>query len=518
MKKIATILLFFFTGTITVLAQNLSIDNVQKIVLRNTDAIKEGTEVKGYYFFYVSDKIDKHTNEYTLQITDNNLKKLKDIKFEDSKKVSILESSFNGTDLIFLFYNDDENTFEYKVYGADGTKKYSYTRSLSKKDERFLKMTYQTMGGDEENQFKGLYPVQGAGFISNTPSREDGDFTFEIDYFSSTNNKQWSYIPTEGGKRFSGDYLGSYNGIALFEVLRYSSRTDGNPDSYLIGLSMTDGKKIFEKPTDKAKNKFYPTNLFTLNDGRAVLFGEYFESDANVMKGKSLGFCFIGIDGKGDFISEKYDSWENDMAKYLDVSSKGRIDGLGYLFMQSSVQAADGSIYIIGEGFKKVASGLGIAANVLSGGAGSGLSNSKIKVTNLAIIKFDKEFNVKAATLYEKNSNNIELPEGFGWYGVIALGKVVKYNFGGFDYSYTQINKDNSSFTVCYKDYVKEKDYKGSTFNAITYNGDKFTKDVINTKSEASSSTVLPSKQGSVLMLEYFKKKKILEAHIEKLN
>ncbi|RYY70524.1 MAG: hypothetical protein EOO13_06320, partial [Chitinophagaceae bacterium] len=83
-------------------AQTLSIENVQKVSLRNTDAIKEGTEVKGYYFFYVSDKIDKKTNEYTLQITDNNLKKLKDIKFEDSKDLSILESSFNGTDLIFL--------------------------------------------------------------------------------------------------------------------------------------------------------------------------------------------------------------------------------------------------------------------------------------------------------------------------------------------------------------------------------------------------------------------------------
>ncbi len=106
-------------------AQKLSIENVQKVSLRNSEAIKEGSDVKGYYFFYVSDKIDKKTNEYTLQITDNNLKKLKDIKFQDSKDVSILESSFNGTDLIFLFHNSKDRTFEYQVYGADGKKKYS---------------------------------------------------------------------------------------------------------------------------------------------------------------------------------------------------------------------------------------------------------------------------------------------------------------------------------------------------------------------------------------------------------
>ena len=134
---------------LSVTAQKLTIENVQKVTLRNTDAIKEGTEVKGYYFFYVSDKIDKKTNEYTLRITDNNLKVLKDIKMVDSKDVTILESSFNGSDLIFLFYNDDALTFDYQVYGADGKKKYSYQRQLSKKERRYLENTYLRMDDDE---------------------------------------------------------------------------------------------------------------------------------------------------------------------------------------------------------------------------------------------------------------------------------------------------------------------------------------------------------------------------------
>src|SRR5215510_1663321 len=105
----------FLLGISTLRAQTLSIENVRRSALRTSDAIKEGTDVKGYYFFYVSDKIDKKTNEYTLRITDNNMKVLKDIKMVDSKDVKILESSFNGTDLIFLFYNDDALTFDYQV-------------------------------------------------------------------------------------------------------------------------------------------------------------------------------------------------------------------------------------------------------------------------------------------------------------------------------------------------------------------------------------------------------------------
>lgn len=45
----------------------------------------ENNQIKGYFFLYISDKIDKRTNEYTLQILDQNLNKVRDMKFEDSK-------------------------------------------------------------------------------------------------------------------------------------------------------------------------------------------------------------------------------------------------------------------------------------------------------------------------------------------------------------------------------------------------------------------------------------------------
>ena len=40
----------------------ISIGNVKRSVLRGADAIKEGTDVNGYYFFYASDKVDRKTN------------------------------------------------------------------------------------------------------------------------------------------------------------------------------------------------------------------------------------------------------------------------------------------------------------------------------------------------------------------------------------------------------------------------------------------------------------------------
>ena len=240
--------------------QKLSIENVQKLALRSSDAIREGSEVKGYFFFYISDKIDKRTNEYTLQITDNNLNKIKEIKFQDSKDVTVLESSFNGTDLIFLLYNDDARTFDYQVYGADGKKKYAYNRQLTKKEEKYLEATYLA-NIDEENTYKGLYPIDGKGFISNMPSREDKDYTFQIDFFSTEKKKQWTFVPTLGGKKFIGDYLGYHNGVVFIEVLKFGSLTDGNPESTILGLNLETGKQVFEKSTDEGKYKFYPASM-----------------------------------------------------------------------------------------------------------------------------------------------------------------------------------------------------------------------------------------------------------------
>ncbi len=516
MKKVLFAFILILGYTLTVSAQKMTVENVYKASARNGAAIKEGSDVKGYYFFFISDKIDKKTNEYTLRITDNSLKLLKDIKFQDSKHVYILESSFNGTDLIFLFYNDDENTFEYQVYGADGKKKFTYNRQLSKKDERFLKTTYLAMDDDDET-YKGLYPIDNTGFVSVTPSREDKDYTFQVDFFSTQKRKQWTYAPTEGGKKFVGDYLGYYNGVVYLEVLRFGGMFDGKPDSYILGLSLETGKKLFEKSTD-SKFRFYPASLSLVNEGKAYIYGEYFDTDGNIIKDKSKGFAFWGIDEKGTITSEKYLSWDLEMGKYLDVTSKGRISDFGFMYLHQIIQTTDGKIYAIGEGYKKSASAFGIATTILGQGRGAA-SMVKIKVTDMMILTFDGDFNIKGAKIYDKNSNGIELPSGYEFVSTPLMGKMIKFFYGGFDYAYTQVNKDLTSFSVYYSDFVKEKgSYKGGTFNSITCTDGKITTDRINTKSDAKFSAIYPSKQGQVLIMDYYKKDKRLELHIEKMN
>jgi hypothetical protein len=100
----------------------------------------------------------------------------------------------------------------------------------------------------------------------------------------------------------------------------------------------------------------------------------------------------------------------------------------------------------------------------------------------------------------------VELPSGAEFMTPHTLALLLK-TYGSFDYSFTQMGRHKSSFMSGYTDFEKGKDYRGLTFNSISYNDGQVTTDKINLKTKASRLRVLPAKPGSVVLIEYFKKK-----------
>ena len=208
-------------------------------------------------------------------------------------------------------------------------------------------------------------------------------------------------------------------------------------------------------------------------------------------------------------------SWTKDISKFLKVDERGRISDLGYVYIHRIIQTDDGKVFAVCEGYKKVADGLGIAMNVLGGGYRNGMT--KLKITDLLMIQLSKNFEVTGAKIYAKNSNSFSLSTGSDFVTPHTMALIAKAS-GAFDYTYTQVGKDHSTFTSAYTDYERSKGYKGMTFNSISYFNGKNSTDKINLNSDATSFRVMPARPGSVLMMEYFKKEKRLDLHIEKLN
>ena len=498
--------------------EKLTMDNIQSLSLRNSGTILSGGEVKGYFFFYISDKIDKHTNEYTIQVLDENLKQLKKITFTDDSKEQLLETSFEGSTLLFMFYNEDTKMVTNKIYGLDGKLKFTYPKELDKKSNNYLKSRISTSMNDEaEHDF--IYDIEGKGYLSLIPQRDGKDYSYEINIYRSDMRKQFTYTPDNEVKFEMAAYLGATDSMLVFETLKKNKMMSNKMESSLLGISLITGRKIFEVPTETGEYKYFPLSISTLN-GRSdfLVLGTYYDLDDNVMKDKTLGISAITLDSKGKVTAKKFNSWEKDFGKYLSINAKGKVEDIGYLYFHKIIQAEDGNIFAVAEGYKKTANAGGIALNVLSMAAGgyAGGSNTKLTITDMVLIRFNDKFGVTDATVYEKNKNTSAIP-GADFASPHMLAAMAK-STGAYDYEFTQMDKFHTNFYVGYSDYERSKDYKGRTFHSISYNAGKISTDKINLVSKASSTRIMPGKTGFIMVSEYYKKDKKLDLRLEKIN
>jgi hypothetical protein len=497
----------------------LSIDNIKSYQPRNSGPIIANEEIKGYFTFYQSDKIDKHTNEYTLQIIDENLNKVKDFKFTDSKNIALLESSYNGSDIMFMFYDDDQKMLDYRVYGMDGKQKFDYQRPVDKKTRNYIAETLAL--NTEETQGKNLFSIEDKGFATAIPIRDGKQYTYEVNFYETDKKKSWTYAPEDADRIAKPQFLGYTDSVVIFEVVKKEKLLSNKMQSWLLGIYLHNGKKAFEFETDREKYNFLPMNVSTFrNSSKFMVMGPYYDKDDKVIKDKSIGLGVWVMNNQGAITNAKYNSWDGDISKYLKIDARGRVDDLGYIYFHKIIQTEDGKIFAIGEGYKKVASALGIGFKVLQAAAGgydSRTSATKMKITDMVMMQFNEKFDIQNAQIYDKNSNSIEMA-GADFASAPMLAYEIKYVYNGFDYAFSQTDKNHTGFMVGYTDYVRTKDYKGLTFNAISYANNNITTDKINLKTSSSNMKIFPAKTGSVMIMEYFKKDKRLDMHMEKIN
>ncbi|HTF30135.1 MAG TPA: DUF6770 family protein [Flavitalea sp.] len=496
----------------------LSIENVHATYLRNSGTIMERNDIKGYFFFYQSDKINKSTNEYTLQILDQNINKVIDIKFEDSKKLNLLEPAYNGNSLSFLFKNQETKTLDLKVYSTDGKLKYTYTREYDKKTEDLMKR-YETFHTDEGTN-QNVFDLGEKGYASVLPIREGNHRTYQVDFYSSVTKKQWTYIPTDEERYSNAEFLGSTDSLIIIQVFRKNRALSGGISSHLVGINFATRKLAFDIADDESEEyKFVPTNVVHLKEqNKIMVMGNYFQQNAKIMKDHSEGLAIFEINTKGKILTKKYNSWAGDFAKHLPVNRKGKVESLGYLFIHKMINNPDGKLFVVGEGYKRQANAAGIALTALSiAGGRSNVGVTKIVVTDMVMMEFDSKYQLANASIFEKTNNTAEASTMSDYNSQHAIALYLK-GMGAFDYEFTTTESDNSNFSVCFSDWVRSKEYKGKTFNSIRYNGDKYVTDKIELKSAASSMKVFPAKAGSVLILEYFKKAKKIEFRLERIG
>jgi hypothetical protein len=367
---------------------------------------------------------------------------------------------------------------------------------------------------------KNVFDLGDNGYVSVLPMRDGKQRTYEVDYYSSETKKQWTYVPQDDEEKYAfAEYLGCTDSLIILEVMKKNHAMSGAVSSHLVGINFVTKKKQFDIDGVNEQYTLVPSGVEPMEGtGNLMIVGSFFDKSDNIMKDFSKGLAVYEMTTSGKVLTKTYNTWAGDFARYLPTNNKGKIDNVGYLYIHKVIRTPDHKLFIVGEGYKRQADAVGIgltALSVLGGGGSAGVT--KIVITDLVIMEFNDKYKVTNATIFDKTKNTALTGSASDYNSQHLIANYLKM-IGAFDYDFTTGEADNSNFAVCYSDWERSSSYHGQTFNAIHYNGKKFSTDKIELKSKASFLRVFPAKSGSIMILEYFKKDKRLDFRLEKLG
>ncbi|MCP4123544.1 MAG: hypothetical protein GY751_17475 [Bacteroidetes bacterium] len=521
MKQVVVLLsaLAMFLISTDVSAQKLDLDDVGVAYLRNSGAIVDDNAVKGYYYFYEVDKVDRKTREYVVRVLDQNLNKVSEKIFIGEKHLILREVTFNGTSLLFKFYDSKQAAYVYKRLSNDNKLVTLKTDIIQGSLAKGMAAQNAANNIDDIS----LFGIDKTGFAGYSFSKTGKKTGYVINYFGE-DNKKWTAKSSASSKEFEmASFVGGNENVVMSLISTKSSMRDKDMDSNIVGHDTKTGKKLFEKSLVVDKYTILPVNFYVNNAGESILVGLYFSAADKELKGNSIGMAFVKLGDDGTFLATKFSSWTDDMGDFLSVDQKGRFEDAGYAFVHKVFQDDDGNSYVVTEQYKKAVSGGGMAMKILSGGGGS-ISAAQVIVNDLMIMKYDKEFKLVDIDVIEKHETKVALPSGGGLVNPMILGMYCK-TIGGFDYEFTQVDRDANSYYIGYMDLEKNKEAEKKSdrrkwiMGGLAYiDGNELLQEKIVLENESTKMRVYPAKPGYVMISEYYKKEKRISMRLEQFN
>ncbi len=514
-------------------AQGVDFNDVTTIELQNIGPIRKDGQVSGYYLFYELGKVNRKQRAYLLRILDHNLKKIAEKKITKGKNVDLLEAAFNGKAIAFSFIDYKKRTRELITYNTQ-------MKQIGSSVTHLDKWAYRNYTAPEAaaSRNRSLHAVGKEGFVQYTPIKTK-KVGYEMNYVPNNLNrtKSWKKASPKKSRIMEGaNFIDSDGEVILSAIYRKPKLTSTRNLTYSISLQeLATKKELFNQELVTTTNKYSFMNAFLDSDQKQiVVLGEYYQLDDNLAKDKSLGLCALTYDYKGKLISKQHYSWQGDIKKHVDVDEKGRIAGSGYVAIHSIQKTADGHFYVIGELYKKAASAAGIAGHVaqaLIGGATGHYTNSQVSMAKIVIkemvaFKIAPDMKLESVELFPKAKKNINLPAGMLYYPPVYISKFIRY-IGGFDYAFTSVSRDKSSFFSTYTSHPskeerkKTKSSKKDSYLGIISHTDEdatYLTDRIPLKYNSRNIRFFEAKPGYVMMVEYFSKAKKLSMRLEKMN
>ena len=282
-KHITTYFLtFLMLSSVAVFGQNQTLEDVGRNSLRNSGTIVDGNFIKGYYFFYYSEKVNRKTANYQIVIFDENLKELASESVTESKNTYLLEASYNGEAILFKFFDRKGKMVFYRTMDKKG--------SLSDKTEREAnkyELAAYSNAVTKDLKNVNVHSVTNNRYIDIYTYKEKG-YTYALNCINNNGEEVWTYkAPNKKGVK-AGSFLGANDEIILILEGRTKNIMSRDYTFNVVGVDL-DGELVFEMPLENSKYTYLPHNAVFQKDGEILLLGEYYMASDKSMKSASKG-------------------------------------------------------------------------------------------------------------------------------------------------------------------------------------------------------------------------------------
>lgn len=454
---------------------------------------------------YVSSNNISHKNSKlkSIYILDLNADEIFSFEIKDKSNFYLVETAYNGMLYAFLFLDAPSKNLICELRDEKGVVTDRIEKKLGNADiEYFISHVTHNNNYTGYNQF--LHEIGKDGFILMLNTVEQNLNTCQIFKINSDTAQERVYTYMTESPIYEANFLGHGKNQMYFSF-EINGKTTGQYFTQTIALNKSNLEQSYEVQQFKDQDYFFfpKIALASSSDDEVRFVGYYFDAEKNMDKDFYDGFAYWHLDTKGDFKEEKYVSFKkgiNDLTFKNDNKGKD----LGFLFLQNVFMDDKKNIYIVSEGYQKVAEGSSIGITAMGMGMTNMGNYTRVKTYDLALSQFDENFNYKGTQVIEKQGNTIQLSYLYSQ-PIFELGKL--YNrYGMFDYLGTELLSDG--FAIYFKN------FRFDAMSGGTYKVGRFTKyatgrmDFTNIEKlpNTSKTYILPNVDGRVLFAEKIKK------------
>jgi hypothetical protein len=395
-------------------AQQVQIDGVRPKEFRGVNPIKG----KGYYTYYVNEKLGKGMVQFALEIYDLDLNLIKKTEVEVTKFSNLVGSEFNGQDFLFLFEDLKNKSNTFVSVDASGN-------IIKKNTEPTKKIV--TQGTTD------IYPAEdGSGFYW-THAVKEKKWGYEVVKLDRELNKLWSKSVTVDKGMVGIAAAQSGPGKLMVLSTEVPSLTSKKVLGKLVSFNGTTGQKEYEYPLYDGKQTNLPGTFLIEPDGTVATAGMYY--DGEKMTGdNSDGIFFLKLDPSGKKVAFNSIDWDNGIQEALKATSrKFSIGSKPKVQFHNIVREDNGNYQVISETFRKAAG----AATVLAMANRDPNPPMRFTVMDFIVFNFDPQGQPLDINKIEKPYKSLTI-DNAGSLNGIQLAMVMK-RYKMFTYEYTTV-------------------------------------------------------------------------------